>query len=147
MKTYLAYGSNLNREWMEELRGKKEEPVKHELKGYKLLFRAKGYLTIEKVKGTEADKYSIPVLLWQVDDKDELALDDYEAYPDLYCKKTLTLSVEGREKEVFYYLMNPPYSDEKVKPTKKYLDMVRKGYGECDFNEGPLDLALKEVEE
>lgn len=147
MKTYLAYGSNLNREWMEKLRGKAQEPLKYVLQGYRLLFRGKGYLTIEKVGNDKSDEYSIPVLLWKVDEKDELALDDYEAYPDLYCKRTLKLRVEGEDEEVFYYLMNPPYADKKACPTPEYLEMVRKGYREGGFSEGPLDLAIRELQD
>lgn len=86
MKFYVAYGSNLNLKHMSTCCPNAKVFGTSTLQDYELLFRARkldenSYLTIEKRAGA-----NVPVAIWQVNEADELALDDYEDYPDLYYK-------------------------------------------------------------
>lgn len=141
MRIYLAYGSNLNKPWMKELTGKDLPLGKSELKDYKLAFAHGGYLNIEKTD----KKSKVPVILWEVNEEAEKALDEYESYPELYRKENIEVELNGASIEAFVYIMNQPFSEERVRPTEKYLNMVKAGYKEWDFSEEALDRAIKEV--
>ena len=61
------------------------------LPDYQLLFKGSktgSYLTVEPKRG-----YHVPLLVWSIDEKDELMLDRYEGYPDFYYKKELPIKV------------------------------------------------------
>ena len=90
-KLYLAYGSNLSLEQM-AYRCPHAYPVgTATLPDYQLLFKGSktgSYLTVEPKRG-----YHVPLLVWSIDEKDELMLDRYEGYPDFYYKKELPIKV------------------------------------------------------
>jgi hypothetical protein len=72
-KIYIAYGSNLNLPQMEHRCPTAKVLGTSEIKDYELLFRGSktgSYATIEPCEGS-----SVPVLLWCVKPKDEIALD------------------------------------------------------------------------
>ena len=88
-KFYLAYGSNLNVKQMQFRCPDAKIVGTAEIPNYQLLFKGSktgSYLTIEPKQGC-----TVPVAVWSVSERDELALDRYEGYPHFYYKTELEL--------------------------------------------------------
>jgi len=137
-KVYLAYGSNLNLEQMGERCPDAAVIGTTILHDYQLLFRGgrhSGVATIEMKRGS-----SVPVLLWQITEKCEKALDRYEGHPHLYRKKRLLVNLDGDELVAMAYVMNegPPLA----MPDAYYYSTILDGYNDCGFDEGILKQAV-----
>lgn len=137
---YIAYGSNLNVRQMKMRCPTATVCGTSKLDGWTLLFKGSKtgfYLTIEK----EQDS-TLPVVIWEVTEADEKALDRYEGYPDFYYKKELKVRYKGirtgRYKTVtaFVYIMheNRPIGV----PTDMYLLTCMEGYDTFYFDPAPL---------
>lgn len=150
---YVAYGSNLNVAQMQmRCRGARVIGTA-EINDYQLMFKGSktgSYLTIEKAEGK-----NVPVGVWEVDERDELALDRYEGFPNFYYKKELTLTVKGirsgefRRRRVFVYIMHEdrPFG----LPSRAYMRTCLQGYYNFGFDPQALEDAylysLKRLEE
>ncbi len=107
---YIAYGSNLNVPQMRMRCPNASILGTAELRGWELLFkgsRTGSYLTIErKENGT------VPVVIWEVSEKDEKALDRYEGFPNFYYKQDIKVRYKGirtgkrRAVTAFAYIMH-----------------------------------------
>ncbi|MGY3724190.1 Uncharacterized conserved protein YtfP, gamma-glutamylcyclotransferase (GGCT)/AIG2-like family [Granulicatella balaenopterae] len=136
MTYYLAYGSNMNLLWMAECCQAAQFVAKTTLEGYELAFRGRdtAYATIFKKEGS-----FVPVVIWQVDQADELRLDEYEDYPDLYDKEYLPIEVDGQMIEVMVYIMR---DFPKGQPQKEYYEMIEVAYKVQGFDTDILKEAL-----
>ncbi|PKL24839.1 MAG: gamma-glutamylcyclotransferase [Spirochaetae bacterium HGW-Spirochaetae-2] len=137
-KVYLAYGSNLNLEQMGERCPDAAVIGTTILHDYHLVFRGgrhSGVATIEMKRGA-----SVPVLLWQITEKCEKALDRYEGHPHLYRKKRLMVNLDGDELVAMAYVMNegPPLA----MPDTYYYATILHGYRDCGFDEAILKQAV-----
>ncbi len=137
-RIYLAYGSNLNLEQMGERCPDAAVIGTTTLRDYQLLFRGNrhsGVATIERKRGS-----SVPVLLWQITEKCERALDRYEGHPHLYRKKKLMVNLDGDELVAMAYIMNegPPLA----MPCAYYYSTILDGYHDCGFDEKVLKQAV-----
>ena len=140
-KLYLAYGSNLSLEQM-AYRCPHAYPVgTATLPDYQLLFKGSktgSYLTVEPKRG-----YHVPLLVWSVDEKDELMLDRYEGYPDFYYKKELPIKVRSllNAEELdsgsgIIYIM---HEERPIGiPTNFYMRTCLEGYTTFHFNKNIL---------
>ena len=140
MKYYLAYGSNLNvRQMMHRCPGAK--PVgKMVLEGYELLFKGSktgSYLTIER-----NEKGSVPVVIWEVTESDEKALDRYEGFPSFYYKKDIKVRYRGirtgmnRVVTAFAYIM---HEERPIGiPSGFYMRTCLEGYDTFGFDRNVL---------
>ena len=139
---YIAYGSNLNVQQMRWRCPGARIIGTSELQDYRLLFKGSktgSYLTVEPEKGC-----TVPVVVWEVTDQDELALDRYEGYPSFYYKTEMTLDVKGirtgklRRRRAFVYIMREerPYGV----PANSYLSICGQGYRFFGF---PVDKLLE----
>ena len=130
---YFAYGSNLN---LFQMKRRCKDSVflkKYELKGYRLNFRSKYRAAdIEKSKNS-----LVPGALFEISKSDEKKLDVYEDYPILYKKLYFTYY----NKTVMTYIM--VNKTEFRYPTERYLNVVKRGYTDCDINKKYLTQALK----
>ena len=75
---YIAYGSNLNVKQMKMRCPGATILGTTKLKNYELLFKGSktgSYLTIEKKEGS-----TVPVVIWEVTERDEKYIDRYEGY-------------------------------------------------------------------
>ena len=98
-RIYIAYGSNINLKQM-AMRGPNSKVIgTRMLKDYELEFR--NVATIVPKEGVE-----VPVLVWEIDQRDELSLDRYEGFPRLYRKELFEVEVDGKICEGMAYLMN-----------------------------------------
>lgn len=141
-RLYIAYGSNLNLEQMEHRCPTAEVVGKAVLQNWRLRFRGdyqSAVATIERGKG-----FRVPVLVWRLQPKDELALDHYEGFPFFYRKETLQITVNQCRAYAMVYIMNEtrhPYGT----PSSGYLATIREGYENAGFDIQILDNAAKEM--
>ena len=117
-RLYLAYGSNINLEQMAKRCPNSKVIGTAMIPDYELEFR--GVATIVPKKGAE-----VPVLMWEIDQQDELNLNSYEGFPRLYRKEIFEMEVNGKMREGMAYLMN--YKGI-APPTSQYYNGIKKGY-------------------
>lgn len=122
---YLAYGSNLNVRQMATRCPHSKTKGKFNLPNYKLVFRS--VADIIKSKGDY-----VPVGVWDIDIKDEDALDRYEGYPHLYTKKYLTIKTNGTRKLCMFYIMND--DSYLYQPSNSYYKTIEEGYKNFKLN-------------
>lgn len=129
-KIYLAYGSNLNIEQMRFRCPHAKILGTATLENYELLFRGFHESAVATVEPKEGS--SVPVLLWETTNTDEMALDRYEGYPHLYRKENITVIFEGKEIGAYIYIMNDgrPINS----PSCGYYSTIREGYENCGFD-------------
>jgi len=132
-RLYIAYGSNIDLNQM-AYRCPNSKVVKTDmLEDYKLEFR--GVATIVPKKGSQ-----VPVLLWEIDQRDELNLDKYEGFPNSYRKELFEIEVDGKKVEGMAYLMN--YGSISP-PSMAYYSGIMKGYRQNNMDVSYLETALK----
>jgi len=142
-RLYIAYGSNLNMAQM-ALRCPTARPVgTAAIEGYELLFRGTGQHGVATIEPREGS--SVPVLVWDIKEKDELALDRYEAYPTLYGKQMMGIVVDGKAVSAMVYVMVPGL--EAGFPTQSYLDIIIEGYRNAGFDPCIIDAAIERTDE
>ena len=133
---YLAYGSNLNVRQMRMRCPTARMIGTATLENYRLMFKGSktgSYLNIEPEEGC-----SVPVGVWEVSARDELALDRYEGYPTFYYKKELELPITGivtgkvRQRNAFVYIM---HEDRQLGvPSNLYMRICMEGYSDFGFD-------------
>ena len=132
-RLYIAYGSNINLEQMAYRCPNSKIIGTDKLPGYELEFR--GVATIVPKEGSE-----VPVLLWEIDQRDELSLDRYEGFPRMYRKELFEIEVDGRIREGMAYLMN---YGEIAPPSPMYYNAIKKGYEDNGMDTSYLRAALE----
>ena len=134
---YIAYGSNLNIPQMRMRCPGARIIGTSVIEDYQLLFKGSktgSYLTIEPMEGAE-----VPVVIWEVTETDEKALDRYEGYPNFYYKKEMTLDIKGirtgkvRRRDAFAYIMHE--ERELGIPSWYYVNTCLDGYRAFGFDE------------
>jgi len=132
---YFAYGSNLNHFQMKR-RCKDSVFIKRiNLRNFRLTFRSK-----YRAADIEPKKKSVvPGGLFEISKSDEKKLDVYEDFPFLY------------KKHYFYYYGKKVMTYTMVKktpfkfPTERYLNVVKRGYKDCDLPQVYLKAALNKT--
>ena len=137
---YIAYGSNLNVPQMRMRCPGATILGTATLKGWELLFKGSktgSYLTIE-----ECDGGCVPVVIWEVTESDEAALDRYEGFPSCYFKKDIRLQYKGicsgrrRTVTAFVYIM---HEDRPIGiPSNLYMRVCLEGYDTFFFDRNVL---------
>ena len=142
---YIAYGSNLNIPQMRMRCPGARIIGTSVIEDYQLLFKGSktgSYLTIEPMEGAK-----VPVVIWEVTETDEKALDRYEGYPNFYYKKEMTLDIKGiktkkvRRREAFVYIMHE--ERELGIPSWYYVNTCLDGYRAFGFDEKYLFDAIR----
>ena len=132
-RLYIAYGSNINLEQMAYRCPNSKIVSKEMLKGYELEFR--GVATI-----VPNDKSEVPILIWEIDGRDEHSLDKYEGFPNYYRKELFEIDVNGEKKECMAYLMNSGHISP---PMSYYYNVIKQGYEANDMDTSYLRAALE----
>ena len=102
------------------------------LKDFKLTFRSK-----YRAADIEPKKNSlVPGALFEISKSDEKKLDVYEDYPILYKKYYFNY----QKKQIMTYTMVKKTSF--MFPTERYLNVIKKGYKDCNLDEKYLKKAL-----
>lgn len=141
MKKYIAYGSNLNDEFMRDMGHQGECLAIGAIKNSRIRFRGNGYLNLEIEVGDD----EVPVAIWEIDTEVEKNIDVYERFPELYSKVDITVQTDEGLVDGFAYIMNEPESKVPAVPEKWYVDVVTKGYEFRRFDKHALNLALEEI--
>lgn len=138
-RLYIAYGSNLDRNQM-AFRCPGARPVaKSWLHDYRLVFQGRRFGAHANVI-PEAGQ-DVPVVVWEIDRYDEMALDRYEGVKGgYYTKETMKVEVNGRMQEALIYIMTPnPYGI----PDDFYLETIARGYANFNLDIRILNEAVK----
>ncbi len=140
-KLYVSYGSNTNVDRMKQRCPKAKLIGKGILKDYKLTFRGvhKGVANIEPKKGT-----SLEVVLWEITEACEFALNLYEGYPILYIKETVEVIIDGKPTKAMVYIMASQYTNMPASPMESYYSTIAKGYEENNIDLKQLQTAYSE---
>ena len=129
---YFAYGSNLNHFQMKRRCKDSVFIKKFELKGFRLNFRSKYRAAdIEPKKGS-----IVPGGLFEISKSDEKKLDVYEDFPTLYRKYYF---YHYGKKIMTYTMVNKTTFKF---PTERYLNVVKRGYKDCNLDTKYLKKAL-----
>ena len=128
---YFAYGSNLHHSQMKRRCKDSIFLKKSNLKNFRLTFRNM-YADIEFKKNS-----IVQGALFKISKKDEKKLDVYEDYPVVYKKYYFTYY----RKKVMTYTMVKKTAF--TFPTKRYLNIVKKGYRDCQLDKGYLKKSLR----
>jgi gamma-glutamylcyclotransferase (GGCT)/AIG2-like uncharacterized protein YtfP len=130
---YFAYGSNLHHFQMKRRCKDSFFIKKINLKGFKLTFRSK-----YRAADIEPKKNSnVPGALFEISKNDEKKLDVYEDFPILY--KKYYFKYYGKKVMTYIMVKKTPFTF----PTERYLNIVVRGYKDCDIDKSPLYMALK----
>ena len=130
---YFAYGSNLNHLQMKKRCKDSVFLKKINLINFTLNFRSK-----YRAADIEPKKNSIvPGALFEISKSDEKKLDVYEDYPVLYKKYYFTYY----GKKVMTYYMNKKTIFRF--PTDRYLNVVKRGYLDCNLDQKFLLKAIR----
>ena len=103
-KLYIAYGSNLNLAQMAARCPSAKVYAKGILNNWELLYRGterNSHATIKRKAGS-----IVPVLVWEIQPKDEYRLDIYEGYPRYYFKKNIMVNIGEKKKKAMVYIMD-----------------------------------------
>ena len=128
---YFAYGSNLHHLQMKRRCKDSIFIKKINLKDFRLTFRNM-YADVEYKKNL-----IVTGALFKISKSDEKKLDVYEDYPIIYKKFYFTYY----GKKVMTYTMTKKTSF--TFPTERYLNIIKRGYKDCDLDEWYLKKALK----
>ena len=96
---YIAYGSNINLEQMAYRCPHSKVVGTSEIKDFELEFR--GVATI-----VPKENASVPVLIWELDERDLPTLNRYEGWPRLYRQEKMPFELNGKSYKGMAYLMN-----------------------------------------
>lgn len=139
-KLYIAYGSNMDEKQMRYRCPDSKVIGTGMVEGYGLLFKGgmnHAYATIEPRKDS-----SIPVLVWEISERDEQRLDRYEGYPRFYYKKEIRVEVNGEQKKAMVYIMDE--RNPRNCPSEEYYQILEIAYQKFNFDGAILKLALEE---
>lgn len=139
-RLYVAYGSNLNFQQMKYRCQTARLYGTGIIKNYELQF--KGYPNSAFATIAPKEGAFVPTAVWEIQTKDELALDRYEGYPSHYFKQTIPVQLaDGREISAMVYIMNPQMDF--GLPSPHYYQTVHEGYNDCGLDMDILNQALK----
>ena len=130
---YIAYGSNINLEQMAYRCPHSSVVGNSEIKDYELEFR--GVATI-----VPKENASVPVLIWELDERDLPILNRYEGWPRLYRQEQMSFELNGKSCEGMAYLMN---YGKIAPPSQQYYNTILQGYRENGLDESFLQKALE----
>ena len=92
--------------------------------------------TVEPKEGS-----TVPVLIWEIQNRDEASLDLYEGYPNLYGKQMLEVELDGKTVPAMVYVMTPGHSF--GIPSDHYANVIWQGYETAGFETQFLEDAIE----
>jgi gamma-glutamylcyclotransferase (GGCT)/AIG2-like uncharacterized protein YtfP len=135
---YLAYGSNMDSAQMRVRCPESRKIAAVYLRDYQLRFNF--HATISKKKGDQ-----VPALLWELTEKDEQTLDNYEGVKERYYRKDyVTVETEDGSVPALVYIMDEPgisHKGRNMPPADYYYQQIAAAYQEADLEQGALRAA------
>jgi hypothetical protein len=151
---FITYGSNLDTMTTYKLCPCAEIIGVAEIKDHRLNFRGDESIAFATIEPCTGD--SVPGIVWQFQDSDVQALDQYVEYPMLFGKKKLTVSMfpntetmyagkkNGVTVNVTAYVMNDGFTINL--PPADYLNTILDGYDESGFDPTAIEAALERAQ-
>ena len=136
---YIAYGSNLNTAQMRFRCPEAKRIGRTTINNHRLVFRGEegnAHATVEVAKG-----YKVPIMVWEITMRNEIALDAYEGVPTYYRKEYIPLRIGEKVHEALIYIMNGRML---AAPSGRYYEIVKQGYEDCGLDTEILETALME---
>ena len=129
-KLYIAYGSNLNQTQMANRCPTARALGATAMKDWRLLFKGPHGGAVATVEPSKNG--TVPVLVWEIAEADEVALDRYESWPFLYRKETVEIELNGKTVKAMVYIMNEgrPLGQ----PSGYYYSVIFEGYKAAGFD-------------
>lgn len=121
---YIAYGSNLHRGQMAQRCPTAQPIAKAWLEDYRLVYQGRpgnAHANVIPEKG-----HKVPVVIWEISEQNERALDRYEGVAGgYYTKEYVEIECNGEKVKALIYLMTPnPFNH----PSDFYLNVIVQGY-------------------
>lgn len=139
---YIAYGSNINLRQMKNRCPHSKVYGKGYLKGWKLVFNVHA-----DIIPTKNEKDIVPVLIWDIDNRDWSSLDRYEGYPIYYVKQKIKTQFENGENHFcIAYVMAEDKKGFEL-PWNQYYNTIAFGYKENNIPQHYLHNAILYTEE
>lgn len=130
---YIAYGSNINLEQMAYRCPHSKVVGTSEIKDFELEFRDVATIVPK-------ENASVPVLIWELDERDLPILNRYEGWPRLYRQEKMNFELDGKSYKGMAYLMN---RGEISPPSQQYYNTILQGYRENGLDESYLQKAFE----
>ena len=130
---YIAYGSNINLEQMAYRCPHSKVVGTSEIKNFELEFR-------EVATIVPKENMKVPVLIWELDERDLPMLNKYEGFPSFYRQEKIPFEMDGKSYEGMAYLMNHGTISP---PSPQYYNTILQGYRENGLDESYLETALE----
>ena len=123
---FLAFDELINKKIMQSLFPKATAIKGTFLNGYKLVFCTQAAI----IKDATC---SVPVAIWNVSEKDELALDQrYQSCPTFFEKEYIEIEIDGTKINAFTYILKESVANYRPPETSVLNDMTH-GYMEFAF--------------
>ena len=128
---YVAYGSNMNLEQMAYRCPDAKVVGTGVIKGYILMFRGNPVSAVATIQKDRASakhiNNGVPVVVWDISEADEKALDQYEGFPRLYKKDSIDVEMsDGSKLKAMVYIMREGYGI--GIPSGHYFNTILEGY-------------------
>lgn len=139
-RLYVAYGRNLNILQMKQRCPTAKLCGTGTVENYQLQFKGRpqsAFATISPKEGS-----SVPVAVWELQPRDERALDLYEGYPSHYFKRDIPVQLDGKEVVGMAYIMD--LKMDHGLPSLAYYQTVQEGYEDCGLDVSVLEQAVVE---
>ena len=129
---YFAYGSNLHHFQMKKRCKDSIFLKKINLENFRLTFRS-------QYRAADIERYKNSIVtggLFEISKSDEKKLDVYEDFPVLYTK--FYFFYDGKKVMTYTMVKKTPFRF----PTEKYLNVIKRGYLDCELDQKFLKKAL-----
>lgn len=118
---FVAFDELINKQKMHSLFSEANALTGAILNGYKLVFCTQAAI----IKDESA---SVPVAIWNVSEKDEIALDKrYQGFPTFFEKELVEIEVDGKVVKAFTFVLKKSMANYKLPPIN-ILDEITRGY-------------------
>ena len=97
---------------------------------WRLLFRGGRECTVATVEPFPSG--SVPVLIWEITEADEEALDRYEGWPFFYRKELVEVMLDGKPVKAMVYIMNE--GKPLGQPSCYYYSVILEGYKDAGLD-------------
>ena len=139
-RLYVAYGRNLNILQMKQRCPTAKLCGTGTVENYQLQFKGRpqsAFATISPKEGS-----SVPVAVWELQPRDDRALDRYEGYPSHYFKQDIPVQLDGKEVVGMAYIMD--LEMDHGLPSLAYYQTVQEGCEDCGLDVSVLERAVRD---
>ena len=136
-RIYISYGSNRHLEQMTRRCPDAKRLGVSQIEGYALEFHGSGGAVATIVPKEDS---RVPIVMWEISERDERNLDRYEGFLRLYFKKDFRVYLGKRKVTAFAYIMASGY-DIGI-PNESYYNTILEGYTDIGIDTKPLFNAL-----